>query len=81
MTRQVWGTEIETQIDLEVSFILIFLPANATFSVDAYKNEKLRFQNFLLSLAEIKKSKIFEKMIGEFNLDICIISKSESKKE
>ena len=27
-----------------VSFILIFLPANATFSVDAYKNEKVRFQ-------------------------------------
>lgn len=27
-----------------VSFILIFLPANATFSVDAYKNKKVRFQ-------------------------------------
>ena len=27
-----------------VSFLLIFLPANATFSVDAHKNEKLRFQ-------------------------------------
>lgn len=27
-----------------VSFILIFLPANATFSVDAYKNEKFRFK-------------------------------------
>jgi len=27
-----------------VSFLLIFLPANATFSVDAYKNKKLRFK-------------------------------------
>ncbi|MFB9097622.1 MULTISPECIES: HTTM domain-containing protein [Flavobacterium] len=27
-----------------VSFILIFLPANATYSVDAYRNEKLRFK-------------------------------------
>ena len=27
-----------------VSFLLIFLPANAYFSVDAYRNEKKRFQ-------------------------------------
>lgn len=27
-----------------ISFILIFLPANATFSIDAFKNEKLRFK-------------------------------------
>ena len=27
-----------------VSFVLIFLPANCTFSVDAFKNEKIRFQ-------------------------------------
>ncbi|MFT6638709.1 MAG: hypothetical protein ACJAYP_001295 [Flavobacterium sp.] len=27
-----------------VSFLLIFLPANATFSFDAYKNEKYRFK-------------------------------------
>lgn len=27
-----------------VSFVLIFLPANATFSVDAYKNKNLAFQ-------------------------------------
>lgn len=27
-----------------VSFILIFLPANATFSVDAYKNENFRYK-------------------------------------
>jgi len=28
-----------------ISFVLIFLPANCYFSIDAYKNEKLRFQN------------------------------------
>src|SRR3970282_377974 len=27
-----------------ISFVLLFLPANCYFSVDAYKNEKLRFQ-------------------------------------
>lgn len=27
-----------------ISFVLIFLPANAYFSVDAHKNEKIRFQ-------------------------------------
>ena len=28
-----------------VSFVLIFLPANCTFSIDAFKNEKIRFQS------------------------------------
>ncbi|MGA9637346.1 HTTM domain-containing protein [Flavobacterium sp.] len=28
-----------------ISFVLIFLPANCYFSIDAFKNEKIRFQN------------------------------------